>query len=216
MPVDFRISDLPTSIPFNNLDLMEVSQVDSESPSGYSSVKKTIEEIGEKLNNDLQYASALATTNKKIIPAINEVNSKAVNTLSGLTDTTITTPSSGQVLAYDGSKWKNTGLNSLMPTTITVTKGSTMPASFPTPNVSRRGNVCIINFAIQLPADTYSNTTTLWDITPKPITNTRAIVNVGNVQLLNIITDGTIKFNSNVTLGSATYILGQAIYLTDG
>lgn len=74
MPVDFRISDLPTSVPFNNLDLMEVSQVDSESPSGYSSVRKTIEEIGEKLNNDLQYSSALATNDKKIIGAINELN----------------------------------------------------------------------------------------------------------------------------------------------
>lgn len=111
MPVDFRISDLPTSIPFNNLDIMEVSQVDSESPSGYSSVKKTMEEIGEKLNNDIQYASALATTNKKIIPAINEVNSNIPAnsdfSLSGLSDTTITSPSSGQVLSYDGGKWKN-------------------------------------------------------------------------------------------------------------
>lgn len=104
MPVDFRISDLPTSIPFNNLDLMEVSQVDSESPSGYSSVKKTMEEIGEKLLNDIQYSSALATTNKKIIPAINEVNAKGLKDLS---DTTITNPSSGQTLSYDGSKWVN-------------------------------------------------------------------------------------------------------------
>ena len=74
MPTDFRISDLPTSIPFNNLDIMEVSQVDSNSPSGYSSVQKTMEEIGEKLNNDIQYASGLATTNKKIIGAINELD----------------------------------------------------------------------------------------------------------------------------------------------
>lgn len=74
MPVDFRISDLPTSIPFNNLDLMEVSQVDSESPSGYSSVKKTIEEIGEKLNNGILYSSGLNTTNKKVLGAINELN----------------------------------------------------------------------------------------------------------------------------------------------
>lgn len=121
MPVDFRISDLPTSIPFNNLDIMEVSQVDSESPSGYSSVKKTMEEIGEKLLNDIQYSSALATTNKKIIPAINELLAAIADvaddipdngdfSLSGLSDTTITTPSSGQVLSYDGGKWKNNNL----------------------------------------------------------------------------------------------------------
>lgn len=114
MPTDFRISDLPTSIPFNNLDLMEVSQVDSQSPSGYSSVKKTMEEIGEKLLNDIQYSSALATTNKKVIPAINEVNSaipaNSDFSLSGLSDTAITTPSSGQVLSYDGGKWKNSDI----------------------------------------------------------------------------------------------------------
>lgn len=105
MPVDFRISDLPTSIPFNNLDIMEVSQVDSESPSGYSSVKKTMEEIGEKLLNDIQYASALNTTDKKIIGAINEVNNKGLKDLS---DTNITNPSNGQTISYDGSKWVNT------------------------------------------------------------------------------------------------------------
>lgn len=121
MPTDFRISDLPTSIPFNNLDLMEVSQVDSESPSGYSSVKKTIEEIGEKINNDIQYASALATTNKNIIPAINELLAAIADvaddipdnsdfSLSGLSDTTITNPTSGEILSYNGNKWVNIGV----------------------------------------------------------------------------------------------------------
>lgn len=76
MPDDFRISDLPTSASFNNLDLMEVSQVDEHSLSGYTSVKKTMNQIGDKLNNSIEYAIDLNTTDKKIIGAINEVNQK--------------------------------------------------------------------------------------------------------------------------------------------
>ena len=213
MPVDFRISDLPTSIPFNNLDLMEVSQVDSESPSGYSSVKKTMEEIGEKLNNDIQYASALATTNKKIIPAINEVNSKAVNTLSGLTDTTITTPTANQVLAYDGSKW----VNGTLPTTCTITKGSTMPASFPVANLQRFGNICILFFSSQLPARTYANSDVLWNITPVPKNATRSIFLLGNTPVsLAAYNSGEVRFNTSQTLASDTYLIGEIVFYTDG
>lgn len=76
MPDDFRISELPTSASFNNLDLMEISQVDENSLSGYTSVKKTMNQIGDKLNNSIEYAIDLNTTDKKIIGAINEVNGK--------------------------------------------------------------------------------------------------------------------------------------------
>lgn len=111
MPDDFRISDLPSTALFNANDLMEVSQVDSGSDSGYSSVKKTMTELGEDLNNDLEYLTALNTSSKKIIGAINEVNaaipSNSDFTLSGLSDTTITNPSNNQVLSYSGGKWKN-------------------------------------------------------------------------------------------------------------
>lgn len=77
MPDDFRISDLPTSTSFKNLDLMEVSQVDENSLSGYTSVKKTMNQIGDKLNNSIEYAIDLNTTDKKIIGAINEVKGKS-------------------------------------------------------------------------------------------------------------------------------------------
>lgn len=113
MPDDFRISDLPSTALFNANDLMEVSQVDSGSDSGYSSVKKTMTELGEDLNNDLEYLTALNTSSKKIIGAINEVNaaipSNSDFTLSGLSDTTITNPSNNQLLSYSGGKWKNGG-----------------------------------------------------------------------------------------------------------
>ena len=97
----------------------------------------------------------------------------------------------------------------------TVAKGSTMPTGFPIPNVSRRGHVCIINFAIQLPAGTYTNSDILWVLSVTPIANTRSLVNVGGIQLVNVLTDGTVRFNSNVTLSSVTYILGQAVFMTD-
>lgn len=77
MPDDFRISELPTSADFNNLDLMEISQVDENSLSGYTSVKKTMNQIGDKLNNSIEYSIDLNTTDKKIIGAINEVKGKS-------------------------------------------------------------------------------------------------------------------------------------------
>lgn len=146
-----------------------------------------------------------------------EPDSFSINTLS---DVDISNPSSGQVLSYSNGEWVNTGLNSLMPTTISVTKGSTMPSDFPTPNVTRRGNVCIINFAIQIPAGTYANTDVLWNISPRPITNSRCMVafsaNTNNFTNLNILNDGTIKFNGAQTVSSDSWIIGQVVYLTDG
>lgn len=119
MPTDFRISELPTSASFDNLDLMEVSQVDPQSVSGYTSIKKTMNQLGDKLNNDIQYAADLNTTDKKIIGAINELLS-AINdvaddiptnsdfSLSGLSDTNIDSSTAvGQVIAFNGTKWIN-------------------------------------------------------------------------------------------------------------
>jgi len=85
MPDDFRISDLPTSADFNNLDLMEISQVDEDSLSGYTSVKKTMNQIGDKLNNSIEYSIDLNTTDKKIIGAINELNAGAVDVTNQVT-----------------------------------------------------------------------------------------------------------------------------------
>lgn len=104
MPDKFRISELPTSASFNNQALVEVSDLVQ---GVYSSVKKTITELGEKLNNNLEYSAALSTTDKTVIGAINEVNGKGI---AGLSDTDITTPTANQVLEYDGSKWANSSV----------------------------------------------------------------------------------------------------------
>lgn len=76
MPDEFTISQLPTTPSFNNLDLMEIAQVDPLSVTGYSSFKKTMNQIGDKLNNSIEYSVDLNTTDKKIIGAINELNTK--------------------------------------------------------------------------------------------------------------------------------------------
>lgn len=84
MPDEFTISQLPTSTSFNNLDLMEIAQVDENSVTGYTSYKKTMNQIGDKINNSIEYSADLLTTNKKVLGAINEVNAKVVSTsLSG-------------------------------------------------------------------------------------------------------------------------------------
>ena len=70
----FTISALPESIGMNAGDLVEVSQVDAGSSTGYTSVRKTMTELGEELNNGILYSSGLTTTNKKIIGAINELD----------------------------------------------------------------------------------------------------------------------------------------------
>lgn len=70
----FPISALPESIGMTAGDLVEVSQVDAGSSTGYTSVKKTMTELGEELNNGILYSSGLNTTNKKVLGAINELN----------------------------------------------------------------------------------------------------------------------------------------------
>ena len=55
-----------------------------------------------QVNSDWNSNSGVSEIlNKPTIPTNSDFS------LSGLSDTTITTPTSGQVLAYDGSKWKN-------------------------------------------------------------------------------------------------------------
>ena len=75
MPDSYRISELPAVSSLNNGDLVEVSQVDALSASGYTSKKSPMTELGNKINNSIEYATALDTTDKTVIGAINEVNS---------------------------------------------------------------------------------------------------------------------------------------------
>lgn len=95
MAVDeYRISDLTTVVTINNGDIMELSTIDLSSETGYTSVKMTITQLGDKLNNELQYATDLQTTNKTIIGAINEIFASGSATI--MTGTTTPTSSQGE------------------------------------------------------------------------------------------------------------------------
>ena len=69
---DFRISDLTTASVLNDSDLLEISQVDQNSASGYASAKTTLVAIATKLAKATNF-SDLTTTSKNLVGAINEV-----------------------------------------------------------------------------------------------------------------------------------------------
>lgn len=83
---DIKISELERVQSLNNGDLVEVSQEDSYSETGYSSKSAKMTDLGEKVVNGIEYTSELNTSNKKIIGAINEIASYTPiygNTASG-------------------------------------------------------------------------------------------------------------------------------------
>lgn len=101
-------------------------------------------------------------------------------------------------------------------TAYSVVAGSTMPAGFPLPTVIRRNNVVQVTFGFQIPARTYASTDVLWNITPKPVAVSRAIIALGSTYpTLNFLTDGSVRLNGTTTLNAATWFIGQAIFLTD-
>lgn len=75
-------------------------------------VKNAIDALGTPTASDVSYDNTVSgLTATDVQDAIDEVNgnipSNSDFSLSGLSDTDINTPSSGQVLSYDGGKWKN-------------------------------------------------------------------------------------------------------------
>lgn len=73
MAEDIRISELSNVSSLGNNDLIEVSQVNAQSETGYDSKKATLINVGDRVCNGIEYANALYTSNKKIIGAINEL-----------------------------------------------------------------------------------------------------------------------------------------------
>ena len=70
---DIKISELTAVSSLNNGDLVEVSQVNELAPSGYTSLKASMADIGKKVNTDIEYTTDLADfTNKTTLGAIKE------------------------------------------------------------------------------------------------------------------------------------------------
>lgn len=85
---DIKISELTAVSALNNGDLVEVSQVNALAPSGYTSLKASMTDLGEKVNNDIQYTTGLVDfTDKTVIGAINENKAAIDELVDGLDDT---------------------------------------------------------------------------------------------------------------------------------
>lgn len=94
-----------------------------------------------------------------------------------------------------------------------ITRQSGVSSSVPIPDIDRRGNVVIISFAHQFPAGTYYQ---LYDVSPKPIRSEYAIVDHGtNTTVIDLFTNGTMRFKTSMTFTANQYVLGQLVYLTD-
>lgn len=57
---DIKISELTQVSALNNGDLVEVSQVNALAPSGYTSLKASMTDLGKKVNADIEYTTDLA------------------------------------------------------------------------------------------------------------------------------------------------------------
>lgn len=158
---------------------------------------------------------ALSSHDPNVIYYITDGVSANVSVINDLSDVAILSPQNGQTLTYNSTSqmWTNTDVS----TSYTITVGSSMPSGFPLPTVVRRGNVVQVIFGIQLPARTYTNTDIMWNISPKPLTTSRASIALGSTfPTINISANGEIKFNGTQTLSGITWFIGQIMYLTDG
>lgn len=132
---DIKISELTQVSALNNGDLVEVSQVNALAPSGYTSLKASMTDLGEKVNTDIEYTTDLADfTDKTTLGAIKET-AKGKNIADEYDDTQ--TYDKGDVVIYkntlyicttnnttgtwDASKWTATTVQSLIGSLSTLT-----------------------------------------------------------------------------------------------
>ena len=158
---------------------------------------------------------ALTTYDPNTIYYITDGIPGGITVINDLSDVSILSPQDGQMLTYNSTSqmWTNASIS----TACSVNAGPTMPSNFPVPTVTRRGNLVQVVFGIQLPARTYANTDVLWYINPVPISIARVQIALGgSFPSVNFSADGSVKFNGAQTLNSATWFIGQAVYLTDG
>lgn len=116
--------------------LLEVASVDQNDPSGYVSRKATAKQIKDYASADVQnqignLANLDTTAKNNLVAAINEAaqsgGSGGSSTLSGLADVTLSNPSNGQILKYNGSKWVNGNESSGITVDSAMSSSSTNP-----------------------------------------------------------------------------------------
>ena len=178
-----KISELPSVL---TLDINDVAAfVSKDNQNVDQTMKVKVSEVATKVVNNIEYGS-LNTSDKKVLGAINEVNGKAKENLSDLTDTTITTPSNADLLAYDSStsKWVNTDL-----------KGQAS-GSIATFNNGGDGIPCSVECDI--------NPTQSGSGTPSP-SNPRPISGVSNLDISVADGDMVVQHTHTLSLGETVY-----------
>ena len=125
---DIKISELVKVSALNNGDLVEVSQVNALAPSGYTSLKASMTDLGNKVNKDIEYTTDLSDfTDKTTLGAIKET-AKDKNVADEYDDTQ--TYDKGDVVIYkntlyicntnnttgtfDPSKWTATTIDNVI------------------------------------------------------------------------------------------------------
>ena len=207
------LSNVALSTPFAG----EVLKISSTSSSGtvWRSSKVNYSEI----NNTPTLATVATSgdyddlTNKPTIPDP-QVNSDW-NASSGVAE--ILNKPTLATVATSGS-YNDLTDKPVEPTSISVTASSDMPASFPVPDVCRRGKVVIVRFNVNMPARTYLTTETIWNLSKKPVIVTNFTVSniLGDTIPMYIhSTDGKIRISNQRTLNTPSYFLGELVYLTD-
>ena len=86
MPDSVKFSELDTATDIGGGDLAALAVENSQSETGYSSKKATLNNLGLALNNGIEYTTALQTTSKKPIGAINELLAFILSQLPVKTD----------------------------------------------------------------------------------------------------------------------------------
>lgn len=118
-----RISDLPVAGTINGTDNLELSQTTSD---GLVSTKASVEALGLKMTNGIEYTSELQTTSKKVIGAINELNGKAITTDNIASQTVAVAGKVGT--ANKGSATQPVYIKAGVPTACTYELNKTVPA----------------------------------------------------------------------------------------
>lgn len=97
-------------------------------------------------------------------------------------------------------------------TECSVTLGSTMPSDMGLPTITRRGSVVILDFGVNIPSGTYTNSTVLWQVEPKPKVTAHGAIRYGTSSTnINVSPAGAVTFNTQQS--GNQWAVGQIIYL---
>lgn len=98
----------------------------------------------------------------------------------------------------------------------TITRKPGVSNSVPLPVVVRRGHAITIIFYLNLPAGNYASFSNggTWQIDVLPRANTPNVVSCDGLKGMWVGSDGTIGFNSPLTLSAPTAVLGEITFIT--